>query len=366
MKYKNKNGDRNTGEKYKNGLRLWVVLGLMGVVGACAYDPVEVPVKEGVESQSKNDPDKAEEVPVAAPVTAPAVTPEVSTTVKPPEEIPFDIVVSERFVLTSTPEKIRRLTIIEGAVLATNGQAVNLVVQELVSQNGTIDTTPTTAITQSGAKGASGGLLHIKASVGRGRLTIIGGGQAGATGQKGGPGNRGGAGGRGGDAAVSYTTECYRTPSDRLAIFEPFVDHHPCIKSWFCSRDTGDGAQGGIGGTGQPGLAGGDGGDSSPVLVEIADPKEIVVSSEARPGKGGIGGPGGDGGMGGPGGAPGTRDSQNLCRTATWGGQGARGAQGPQGSVGKDGIAKPICLQLGNAQVGDCRDFSDLTQRGDR
>jgi hypothetical protein len=319
-------------QKYKNGLRLWILLAAGCGLGACAYDPAESVGSNGGEPQSKNSLD----------------------------EIGSDLVVSERLVLKSYPEKIRRLTLLEGAVLATNGQALQLDVEEVVSFGGVIDTTPVDPTPAAGANGISGGLFHLTATRGRGNLSIVAGGQSGAVGLKGAVGEVGAKGGRGGNGANDYTTECWFSA---LALFErdPGGPGH-CHKNWSCSRQTGDGAQGARGTIGKPGLAGGSGGDSAPILVELEDPSGLLVSTEAHPGKGGSGGQGGDGGIGGPGGDPGARDSRNICRVANRGPQGTRGDQGPLGLGGKDGNEQPICLRLGVAQIGNCRDFDDLMQ----
>lgn len=189
--------------KIQNGLRLLGLMGLAGLIGACAYDPAEKSGKNRVESQSRN----------------------LSN------EVPFDLVVADRLVLTSVPEKIRRLTILEGAVLSTNGQELKLDIQELVSDNGIIDTTPITPVPRLGASGLSGGLLQINAQHARGRLTVIAGGQNGGAGRK------------------------------------RINGKHP-----------------------RPAVRGGNGGDSSPVLFKLTDPSDLLISVDASPGKGSMGG----------------------------------------------------------------------------
>lgn len=301
-----------------------------GVAGGCAYDPAEV---------------------------AKAVEPQARTL---PDEIGSDLVVSERLVLKSSPGKIRRLILMDGAVLSTNGQALRIDAEEVISTNGIIDTTPSDPSLATGASGVAGGLLHLKAKRGRGNLLIVAGGQNGAPGVKGLKGDTGTKGGRGNNGEADYTTECWLLALSR-------VEREPggpgrCHKNWYCSRQTGNGAPGARGGTGKPGLPGGNGGDSSPVLLELEDPSGLLVTAEVRPGKAGDGGQGGDGGLGGPGGDAGRRDSRNLCRVASGGSQGPQGSQGTFGAAGKDGSQQPLCLRLGAAQVGDCRDFEELTR----
>ena len=331
--------------KNKNGLRLSILLAVGFALGACAYDPVPDVGSNSSEPQADNSKNGDPGTRNAA--KSPAL---------------HDLVVSGRLVVTSYPESIGRLTILEGGVLATDGQELALDVQEIVSWNGVIDTTPQNPALTIGSSGRSGKLFHLTAKSGSGQLKIISAGQNGATGQQGSTGDAGGTGGRGSDGADNFSTECW------LASFSPF-GHEPggtghCSKNWYCSKQTGDGAQGARGGTGRVGLSGGPGGDASPVLVELADPTGIQISTEVRIGKGGDGGLGGNGGPGGGGGDPGSRDSKNLCRVAERGPQGPVGDQGPQGPTGKDGVPKPVCLRLGVAQIGDCGDFDELTQRG--
>jgi len=320
----------NIKNKYKSSLRLWVLWGSMLGLGACAYDPNDVAGSNSGEPQSRNLSDK----------------------------LGSDLVISERVVLKSYPEKIRRLTILDGAVLATNGHPLSLDVEEIVSFGGTIDTTPVDPAATTGASGASGGLFRLSAKGGRGNLLIISGGQNGGVGAKGPSGETGAKGGRGQSGKNDYQTDCLLSALSVLNRDFP----GRCFKNWYCSRQTGDGAMGGRGGPGKAGLQGGAGGDSSPILLDLEDPSGLIVSTEIRVGRGGVGGLGGDGGSGGQGGDPGSRDSRKLCRSANRGPKGPIGPQGPTGPSGNDGSEQPICLRLGPAQIGDCRDFEELTR----
>jgi len=68
-------------EKYKNGLRLWVLWGSVLGLGACAYDPNDIAGLNSGEPQSRNLSDK----------------------------LGSDLVISERVVIKSYAKKIRRL-----------------------------------------------------------------------------------------------------------------------------------------------------------------------------------------------------------------------------------------------------------------
>ncbi len=317
----------------KGSLKLGAVVLVTGLLGACAYDA-------SMDSSDKFQTEESEEES------------------KEESNDGVDVLVSERLVLKSFPEKIRRLTILENSVLETGGANLKLDIEEIVSFGGTIDTTPKTSLSGYGTNGTDGGLLFIKALRGKGNLKIIAGGQSGTVGAKGSSGSQGPKGGTGQSGLSQF--ECL------FSLLTPF-DRDPggpgrCIKSWYCSRDTGNGAQGGQGTQGSAGLIGGNGGNSSPVLVVLDDPSGIEIHTESHPGVGGLGGEGGEGGPGGPGGDPGSRDSRNACQEASRGPQGPRGNKGQQGPNGNSGIESPICLKLGNAQIGDCRDFHNLTQ----
>ena len=337
----------NNIQKYKNKMRIWVLLAWMLGLGACAYDPA-------MEEKSNNKPEIAEKEQEENTID----DPEDESVDEDEVDDRVDLLVSERLLLKSFPEKIRRLTFLENSVLETDGANLKLDVEEIVSFGGSIDTTPKTKPSGFGNKGNDGGLLFIHAQRGRGDLKIIAGGQNGSIGAKGARGKSGSKGARGHDGKNDYQTECL------LSVLTILDREFPgrCFKNWYCSRETGDGAIGGRGATGKTGLRGGAGGDSSPIFVKLEDPSDIVISTEVRFGKGGIGGSGGDGGLGGQGGDPGSRDSRKLCRSANRGPQGPRGKQGPSGPNGTDGKEQPICLRLGAAQIGDCRDFNNLTQ----
>ncbi len=199
----------NKKRKYKSGLRLLILLAGGGVLGACGYDPPEgVPLRT-VESQSN--------------------------------DVGIDLVVPDRLVLKSSPGKIRRLVLLEGAVLSTDGYNLKLEIEELVSFGGTISTTPISRSSETERRGRSGGELQILAQKGQGRLRIISGGQDGVSGAK----------------------RVKATKSKRA----------------------------------RAGAPGGNGGDSSAVLFVMIDAADFLVSTEVQPGKGGIGDPVGKDGV---------------------------------------------------------------------
>jgi len=273
------------------------------------------------------------------------------------QERGIDLVVNSTLVLSGVPDKIGRLIFLQDAVLSTDGADIKLVVDEIISHNGKISTLPKSNKPELGASGLSGGSLHIEARTGRGNLTILAEGQNGGEGVKGATGARGPKGPRGNNGEADYELDCLLSSPISL-LFDPDRPRPgPCFKRWYCKRQTGDGGRGGQGARGQTGGAGGNGGESAKVFVQIDDPSQLSISTEVNVGRGGAGGQGGDGGRGGAGGDAGSQDNRKECRRANSGPEGPLGPKGPQGPRGFDADSGPICLVLGSARIGDCRDF---------
>jgi len=273
----------------------------------------------------------------------------------------IDFVVSSEMILTRSSPKIGRLIFLEGGVLSTEGADVDLVVDEIISYNGTIRTKPSAVPSQAGADGLSGGTLRLRARLGRGHLTILAEGQDGAQGAKGLAGARGAQGNKGHSASVKSRSVCPLSVGTELFRDGPSpIDR--CRRESYCAHQTGDGGRGATGGQGSAGAAGGRGGGAAAIQVQIDDPSLIKVVTKSLAGAGGLGGEGGGGGIGGTGGKAGDRDRGNMCRQASRGPEGPRGARGNDGPPGISGEHKPICLKLGATQIGDCKGFKDLTQ----
>lgn len=273
----------------------------------------------------------------------------------------IDFVVSDKMILTSSQPKIKRLIFMENSVLSTEGADLNLVVDEIISHNGTIRTKASGSPATLGSDGVSGGMLRIQAKKARGHLSIIAEGQSGATGMTGAAGLHGSQGSKGHSASVSRQRACpFMLDTKFLREGPGPIDR--CYWESYCSRETGDGARGAQGSQGDTGGVGGRGGDSATVMVEIEDPSLVTIATESIAGSGGMGGEGGVGGQGGPGGDAGDRDKGKVCRIAQLGPEGFVGPSGNTGSQGANGERKPICLVLGSAQIGDCKQFKDLTQ----
>lgn len=325
----------------KKVMKLLAGLLLVGAVAGCAYDPELEGVDVNPEfhaSDLNEDQDESEDKGI-------------------------DFVVNENTVLTSVPEKIGRLIFMQDAVLSTDGASLKLVVDEVISHGGVISTLPRSSKPERGADGLSGGSLYLEARTGRGHLTIISEGQNGGEGVKGDSGIPGAKGPRGSNGEADYELDClFASPESNLSSFLERPEPRPCFKRWYCSRQTGDGGRGGKGGRGKSGGEGGSGGDSAKVLVKVEDPSQLSISTEVSVGLGGLGGAGGNGGRGGAGGDAGSQDSKRKCRRANRGPEGALGDRGPRGPNGRGGTENPVCLMLGGARIGDCRDFEEVDE----
>ncbi len=268
--------------------------------------------------------------------------------------------VSDEIAIVQNMAHIDKLILHKGASIKTHGQDVTLRIGELISEDAIINTTPNPEVSLAGEAGTSGGYLKIYAAKAQGKLHIISSGQDGAKGKTGAKGLSGNKGGQGHNAETKR--ECVfpwsLAPND-TGRPEP---EPRCSWENLCHRAPGNGGQGHGGHQGHPGTPGLDGGDSAMVLVDVADPSNFKVTYEVRVGTGGLGGLGGEGGDGGPGGDPG--HGNNVCGHASAGPIGPKGPQGASGKRGSEGSEKPLCLRLGNLEVGDCNEFEDLTRGG--
>lgn len=274
-------------------------------------------------------------------------------------KIPRDFQVQGIVEASEIGPEFNRLFIEKDSTLLSRGVDVSVDVNEIIAREGArITSLPASAVAAPNTKGASVGLIHIKAHAATGVLTILSMGQSGGTGIKGTSGSVGAPGARGSNGEADYYSECWmvRLPRIPVGVLLREGPGH-CSKSWYCKRQTGDGTPGGQGLPGGAGTPGQAGGDTARILVEVDQPRDFEIHHELIPGFGGAGGSGGDGGPGGPGGEPGSRDSHNQCRVASRGPTGPRGKSGAQGAPGPAGNIQSVCLRLGSASSGDCSRF---------
>jgi hypothetical protein len=282
--------------------------------------------------------------------------------------VPKDMVVKDRQVISGV-NGIGRLFLSSTARLVTEGKDAVIAVDEIISENGAIESFSEGAQAPNGQNGRNGGPITIKVKRGRGNLIVHARGEAGGAGVPGANGVNGRKGQAGGYAlsthhSVNVVCGCeHRARELRQAIkqgnffamlqFKGEQNRHRCI-----TQPT-DGHQGEAGTAGAPGSHGGRGGNSARVYVELEDPSQLQVNVFSIPGKGGVGGPGGVGGKGGPGGDPGSTalDFYSNCREPRPGAAGANGVNGKPGLNGVSGTDEPICLRLGSSKSPDCNKF---------
>ena len=218
-------------------------------------------------------------------------------------------------IILGTPPEIRSIVtpklVLRNSTLVTNGHDLDIEVETLAVENGTIRAFPKAAGGEISANGRSGGRVHIHVH-GRieGVLRVDLSGEAGVAGTPGRGGVNGAAGEKGANAAS--------VPSG-------------------CQRSAATGTNGQTGRVGEPGGDGTDGGAGGTLVIVNADAASVArtiefTASGGAGGAAGAGGAGGSGGAGGPGG-----DSIGRCMGD--GARGARGADGLSGAAGKAGRA---------------------------
>ncbi len=282
--------------------------------------------------------------------------------------VPKDMAVKEQVVISKV-DGIGRLFLSSTARLTTEGKDTVIAVDEIISENGIIESFSEGTQAPIGESGRSGGNITIKAKRGRGNLIIHARGESGGVGIPGANGVNGKKGQAGGyglgtHEVVNVVCNCgHRAHELREGMkqgnifahlhFQMERSRHRCI-----TQPT-DGQQGQPGTAGAPGSHGGKGGNSARVYVELEDPSQLQVNVFTIPGKSGAGGAGGIGGKGGPGGDPGSTslDFFSNCREPRAGASGQGGVNGKPGLPGMTGTEEPICLRLGGQSSPDCHKF---------
>lgn len=261
-----------------------------------------------------------------------------------------DLVATYR--INSNFEKIvfQQLHLLKGAQIFLKTFTGQVIINELYSEAGTVQTFPTNDKASVGTPGLSGGRVEFKINSGEGHLSLA------ALGQHGGDGSAGAAPdeslrGRQGEPGhiAEFGEPNYCNPSSSIC----FNPTYPCLKN---PTDSSPGYQGLKGYRGYPGQSGGNSGLYS-VLSSATSVKTNIIAKE---GKGGHGGAGGAGGEGGYGGEIGDGDKMDLLigkfkfskeraaadRFNSWqfdpackpGRVGQKGPKGPEGDFGLDGL----------------------------
>lgn len=215
-----------------------------------------------------------------------------------------------------TKMNLRKLTFTRGSVLYTMGADTEIEVEELISENGRIETFPEGARAGSGQNGRSGGHIYMRAERAQGSLTVI------LRGEGGGHGMNGKAPDdslRGADGP-DVTGGC-NSIGDRPPRPVHVSSGHRGLKGY----------------TGEKGGSGGNSG----VLSMVLDDRLLRVTVLREPGAGGQGGVGGLGGLGGnPGRIKTHCDTVGKAKTP----EELRGDSGDIGETGASGIVQEYCI----------------------
>jgi hypothetical protein len=282
--------------------------------------------------------------------------------------VPRDLTVTGVTALPSVTG-IGRLIIPKGSKIVTNGKDIEISVDQIISDGGTLETFPEGQTAAQNTPGRSGGQVKLRAKSGTGVLTVIARGETGGASTTVGP-----QGAPGPNGIPGLNANCGYKDNDQVCGIEPseyqqIVDKCKqggifndiwckVLQNFYCKMQPGNGGQGVVGFPGGQGGPGFNGGDSGNILVEIADPTNIQINPVSVAGEGGLGGPGGPGGAGGQGGSPGQSDRLHICTgVALPGPQGPLGPTGLPGITGVPGVKGPLCLKLGPNSAGDCSKF---------
>lgn len=239
--------------------------------------------------------------------------------------------------------------------IKTNGFNLEITANEMISNDGVIETFAENTKAKENVAGRSGGNIIIRSKVAVGQLLVI------LRGEDGGDGSKGisySARAKDGIAAGYGEAECECSPRacphvSPIEFLESLNINKEIQRLCFCvshGTNASNGADGLKGRKGSPAMPGGDSGTLKVIIsdgagFEIKTIREMGLAG--KPGAGGEGQPGGFGGEGGPSGR--NRD----CR----GEAGGNGAPGPVGDIGDpaaDGKFGQICIYVASESRSDC------------
>lgn len=286
-----------------------------------------------------------------------------------PVSIPVDLVIDGATEITRA--KVNRLFFRKGAHINSKGTPISFEVNEIVSEDATIDMSPVRRVMSPGTDGNSCGPITIKAIQASGNLELICNAENGSDGTDGHNGSDGTVGTCGNPGDWGMNPELYK------CLVHDFVDSverqmrryprppgHPewnftlaGLQRFICSRPPANGGPGGPGIVGKDGGPGGNGGNAASIFVSVENASTFELKIDNNPGRAGLGGRGGNGGKGGRGGPPGELDQGHLCPPAKPGPNGPDALSGRTGAPGEQGKRLPVCIRLGDKVEGDCRQF---------
>ncbi len=245
-----------------------------------------------------------------------------------------------------TLKKFHRLYLEEKSILVTEGESINLILNDLYANNAVIETWPEGQKAAAGKSGRNGGQIVIHTKNAAGRLYINLRGESGADGQTGPVDEK--LNGAPGLAGVDHEYSYIDAPSHCSY----------CLPKISCLKPPTNGGPGGPGVKGHSGHSGSAGGNSGFILLHYLKNSDFNWDLNIFPGAGGQGGAGGRGGIGGPGGKAGesmmswlaisAKKVPGPCLPALDGQPGKNGESGDAGENGKNGLKETSCFTEGN------------------
>lgn len=258
-------------------------------------------------------------------------------------KIPRDFVVrdGQSTFTEDTRLNVNRIFILKDKSLQTNGYNIELVANELRSENGIIETFPEDNKAATDNDGKSGGKLTIKVQSATGDLKIL------MRGQNGGDGSKGEAypnRAADGAAAGSGNRMCECIGKNCL-----ILEATHC----YCESKGSNGGNGTDGSQGHNGNRAGHGGNAGELNIAVQDGREFDLQTYAFKGLAGNPGEGGEGQDGGIGGQrPKTIEAEKCGGDP--GGNGSKGSSGNRGASGNDGNLGLMCIYIASENKNDC------------
>lgn len=255
-------------------------------------------------------------------------------------KVPMDLVFSKERKELSEDIKLspRRVFFFKDVPIMTNGYKIELVTEELIAEEATIQTFPESSKAEIGVDGKTPGEINIKTKSAVGKLTVHMRGQSGGDGADGVKFTSAAAGGGAPGEGESQCT------CNRACIINSSGGTCYCVKS---------GSAGGDGAPGLPGIPGGNampGGGSGKFTISIQDGREFEIHTSKKPGLPGTPGKGGKGQIGGGGGIAHRKAS---CPGPS-GNKGKDGADAIDGFPALPGNEDPICIYIASEEKNDC------------
>jgi hypothetical protein len=278
--------------------------------------------------------------PSSNPPGEPLLPPGAPSVVAPAED-KEDVVVRDEVHLASWlhfTRPIGKLTFRRGSRLVSDGFPVRLVVDEIISEGGVLETFEEGQKATRGNAGRSGGIIVLEAARASGDLRVILRGEGGGDGRNGNAGQPGGPGANAPDILLKS-----------IVVFNG--QQAPPLER---------GRDGSPGNPGENGQDSGAGGSAGSIHVSIKEHSQFNISFEEMPGAGGDPGAGGIGGPGGAGGLGGTYYvivdgvRRNYGDRAPNGTAGPSGAHGGTGRTGAPGGQANVCSFAKELHIGDC------------